>query len=112
MSVITLGKVGSRTTHYAPTRLDPAQGRTLCGVSCRGMRPVASLFEAPSCRRCVLAREAELDERAPTAPRTAEQEKTDAYIRHLVEAAPPLTQDQRDKLWILLRPWRAKVEGG
>ena len=36
-------------------------------------------------------------------------EERAAHIRALVDAAPPLTPDQRDKLWVLLAPMRRKL---
>jgi hypothetical protein len=35
-----------------------------------------------------------------------QQERIDAWVKRVVDEAPPLTQEQRSKLWVLLAPAR------
>jgi hypothetical protein len=61
-----------------------------------------SLWQCPACRRR-LERGEGLPSRADSAPEPEQPSARDEHVRRMVDAAPPLTLEQRDRLVVLLR---------
>ena len=61
-----------------------------------------SLWQCPACR-CRLERGEGLPSRADSAPEPEQPSARDEHVRRMVDAAPPLTLEQRDRLVVLLR---------
>lgn len=65
-------------------------------------RSTGSLWQCPACRRR-LERGEGLPSRADSAPEPEQPSARDEHVRRMVDAAPPLTLEQRDRLAVLLR---------
>lgn len=74
---------------------------------CQGVAPVASMSAEQRVTRARIAartRHSPGDPQIDEARRELRASRLEDYIRRTVDAAPPLTAEQRDRLAVLLRP--------